>query len=62
MKQLELYPTSRDVAEQLDRHMKTFKVNFTYDELRAWHRIANRLFMKLKHDAIQSKRSMTDSK
>ena len=45
MKQLELYPTIRIYTplDKLARHMRMFRVDFTYDELLEWHKEANAL-------------------
>jgi hypothetical protein len=48
MKQLELnlYPTCIRIFTPLDklaRHMRMFRVDFTYDELLKWHKEANAL-------------------
>jgi hypothetical protein len=49
MKQLEMFCTIKKFTpvEQLARHMRMFRVNFTYDELRAWHKKANELTQKV---------------
>jgi len=39
MKQLELFDKPSK-EELLASHMRSFKINFTYDELRAWHKKA----------------------
>jgi hypothetical protein len=51
MKQLELYPTIRMFTplEQLARHMRMFRVNFTYDELLEWHATANELTQRVRN-------------
>ena len=45
MKQLEMFCTIKmfTPVEQLARHMRMFRVDFTYDELRDWHKKANKL-------------------
>ena len=39
MKQLELFDKPSK-EELLASHMRSFRINFTYDELRAWHKKA----------------------
>lgn len=50
MKQLELFPTIRIFTplEQLHRHMRKFRVEFTYDELLEWHATANELTQQVR--------------
>ena len=45
MQQLEMFCTIKifTLIEQLERHMRMFRVDFTYDELRDWHKKANKL-------------------
>ena len=57
MQQLELFCTIKMFTpiKQLERHMRMFRVNFTYNELLDWHKKANKLSIEVKEDAIQSK-------
>jgi len=49
MKQLEIFCTIKvfTLIEQLERHMRMFRVDFTYDELRDWHKKANKLTQRV---------------
>ena len=49
MKQLEMFCTIKKFTpvEQLERHMRMFRVNFTYDELLDWHKKAKQLTDKV---------------
>jgi hypothetical protein len=51
MQQLEMFPTIRMFTpiEQLARHMRMFRVNFTYDELLDWHERANKLTQRVRN-------------
>ena len=50
MQQLELFCTIKmfPPIKQLERHMRMFRVNFTYNELLDWHKKANELTQKVK--------------
>lgn len=57
MQQLELFPIDIRIftpLEQLARHMRMFRISFTYDELQEWHTTANKLAIKVREDAIQN--------
>ena len=49
MQQLEMFCTIKKFTplEQLARHMRMFRVNFTYDELQEWHKKANELSIQV---------------
>ena len=49
MQQLEMFCTIKKFTpvEQLARHMRMFRVNFTYDELLDWHKKAKQLTDKV---------------
>ena len=49
MQQLEMFCTIKKFTpvEQLERHMRMFRVDFTYDELRDWHKKAKQLTDKV---------------
>ena len=51
MQQLEMFCTIKmfTPVEQLDRHMRMFRVNFTYDELLDWHERANKLTQRVRN-------------
>lgn len=51
MQQLEMFCTIKmfTPVEQLERHMRMFRVNFTYDELLDWHERANKLTQRVRN-------------
>tara|TARA_R100000234_G_scaffold114613_1_gene89919 strand:- start:212 stop:409 length:198 start_codon:yes stop_codon:yes gene_type:complete len=53
MKQLKLFDKPSK-EELLALHMRSFRINFTYDELRAWHKKAEKLSIEVREDAIQN--------
>lgn len=50
MQQLEMFCTIKKFTplEQLARHMRMFRVDFTYDELQEWHATANELTQRVR--------------
>lgn len=57
MQQLEMFPTIRmfTPVEQLARHMRMFRVDFTYDELKDWHKKANKLTRQVNEIVFKDK-------
>ena len=57
MQQLEMFCTIKmfTPVEQLERHMRMFRVNFTYDELLDWHKKANKLPRQVNEIVLKDK-------